>query len=102
MVYLFAVIFGFSYGGTGTQVLGLVGYFLGMRSLAQMTGIMEGVCVLISSLSPLMAGFIFDKTGSYAIAFVIGAAVCAAVGVIALLIKPPQKAPMSQGLDGQR
>lgn len=89
MLYFFVVIFGFAYGGLGTQVMGLVAYFLGMKSLGATTGIMEGICVLVSSLSPLLAGFIFDRTGGYFIAFLIGAVLLAAVGLTALLLKSP-------------
>ena len=97
MIYLYAVVYGFFYGGTIPLVLGLAGHLFGTRSLAQIIGIVSGVAIAMSSVGPVMGGFIFDKTGSYAISFILATAIFGSAGVLAMLIRPPRKA-LSGGL----
>ena len=91
MLYLFVVIYGFFYGGKVPQIPGLVGFFFGTSSLAEITGIIHALSVLVGAAGPLIAGYIFDKTGSYTIAFSLAAASFIAAGILALVLKPPRK-----------
>jgi MFS family permease len=92
MIYFFAIIYGFFYGGQVPQIPGLIGYFFPGKSLTTIFGTLGAISSMGSILGPLIGGLVWDKTGSYEIAFIIGASFWALSAVLALLLKPPQKA----------
>jgi MFS family permease len=92
MIYVCAAFYGFFYGGTIPLVPGLLGYLFGTRSLSQLIGIITGVGNSVGSLGPIIAGLIFDKTGSYAGSFVLAAGTLVLAGILAILVRLPQKA----------
>jgi MFS family permease len=81
MFYLFAIVFGLAAGGIAALISPSVAELFGLSS----HGVIVGVVVLIMSvgaaLGPVLAGGIFDTTGSYDWAFV----VCTVVAVIGLV-----------------
>ncbi|MFC1903622.1 MFS transporter, partial [Chloroflexota bacterium] len=82
MLYLFAVIFGFSYGTQSAMTSPMVAEHFGLGSHgvvlgAIMLGVMGGVAV-----GPVLAGHIFDITDSYNLAFLI----YAIAGIIGLIL----------------
>lgn len=92
MIYSFAIIYGFFYGGHVPQIPGLVGYFFPGKSLTTIFGTFGAISSMGSILGPLVGGLVWDKTGSYEMAFIIGASFWALSVILALLLKPPQKA----------
>jgi MFS family permease len=92
MIYFFAVVFGFFAGGLVPQVPGLIGYFFPGRSLTTIFGVSAAISSIGGILGPLVGGLAWDKTGSYRMAFIIGASLWAVGAVLALLLKPPQEA----------
>ena len=74
MFYLFAVIFGVSWGGWGVSVLTTVGDIFGGRSLGLIMGILEVGNSAGAAIDALVGGFLFDVTGSYLTAFLTAAA----------------------------
>ncbi len=81
-LYLFAVIFGF--GTAGLVVLGspLIARLFGLGSLSVIMGSVEFVSTTLSIPSAIVAGYIFDVSGSYQLAFLI----CAGVSIIGLML----------------
>lgn len=82
-LYLFAVVFGFAFGGCATSESPLVAGLFGLSS----HGLILGVINLLgftfgAAIGPLIAGYIFDVTSSYQLAFI----VCAATGVVSLIL----------------
>jgi MFS family permease len=71
--YLFAVIFGFTYGGEVPQIPLFIGQFFGTRTMATLMGITLFVGNIGGALGSWAGGKIFDVTGSYRWAFIIGA-----------------------------
>ena len=92
MIYVCAAFYGFFYGGTIPLVPGLTGYLFGIRSLSELIGIVSGIGICVGSLGPIIAGLIFDKTGSYAVSFVLAAGTLVLAGILAILVRSPQKA----------
>jgi MFS family permease len=92
MIYFVAIIFGFFAGGLVPQVPGLIGYFFPGRSLTTIFGVSGAISSAGGILGPLVGGLAWDKTGSYRMAFIIGASLWAVATILALLLKPPQKA----------
>lgn len=84
--YAFAFIFGFAHGGLGASVGALIGDIFALTKIGAIFGILELGWALGAALGPLIGGFIFDTTGSYYGAFLIGAitmlAACVCIGLV--------------------
>ena len=81
MFYVFAVIYGVGLWASFTVMAPLIADLFGLKSLA--TNI---ACVMVSgtvggAIGPVLAGYIFDVTGSYQSAFIL----CLIISVIALV-----------------
>jgi MFS family permease len=68
-VYAFVIIYGLTYGGCIPLMMALRGDIFGRKKFAQMNGIMAPFRTIGNVVGPFLAGFIFDITGSYKIAF---------------------------------
>ncbi|MFC2047603.1 MFS transporter [Chloroflexota bacterium] len=79
MFYLFAVFFGFSYGGFAPPLMALMGDNFGTRHIGLIMGVLEIGWGVGGAFGPALAGYLFDITGNYIFAFFL-------VGVVALLI----------------
>ncbi|MFC1860684.1 MFS transporter [Chloroflexota bacterium] len=82
MVYPFAVVYGFAQGGMGASQSPLVAGFFGLRSHGLIFGLTGIGFTSGAALGPWLAGYTFDMTGSYQIAFLS----CAAISIIGLLL----------------
>jgi MFS family permease len=89
--YLFAVIFGISYGSWGVALPIFTADYFGLKSAGLILGVIMFILGFGMGLAPLVAGYIFDLTSSYTYALwmAIGSA---AIGVVlALLLRAPQR-----------
>lgn len=73
MFYMFAAIWGFGYGGVGPMIPGMTGELFGVREMGSIFGLVTLTLCLGGAAGPVIAGFIEDATGSYFVAFVLGA-----------------------------
>ena len=98
MLYLFAVVYGFAHGGLLTVVSPIVAEYFGLRSHGVLFGIVFFSSTVGGAIGPVIAGHIFDITGSYSLAFW----VCTAVGVIGLglILSLRQARPYAKGIPG--
>ncbi len=71
MLYLFAVIYGFAHGGFFALISPTVAGLFGMHSQGVILGTVIFSGTIGGSISPVLAGHIFDITGSYQPAFLI-------------------------------
>jgi len=81
MFYVFAVVFGFGYGGVVLLVTIVTAELYGLTSLGMMLGIFSFYDTAGGILGPPLAGSIFDATRSYSSAFL----VCVILGVLAII-----------------
>lgn len=91
MLLVFAVVYGFCYGGKVPLIPALIRFYFGTKSLGQLTGIVHAISAAGGAVGPLLAGYIVDVTGSYIIAFLIGAGFWALAAFFAWLSRPPRK-----------
>lgn len=91
MLFLFASIYGFSHGGFFTVVSPTVAEFFGTGSHGVLFGIVVFCGTIGGSVGPIMAGRIFDVTGSYQIAFLVLTVVVALGLALMTFLKPIQK-----------
>lgn len=88
--YLFAIVFGFAWGGEVPQMPILIGQFYGLRAVAALVGVgMVGINAG-GAIGSWVAGKIFDVTSSYQTAFII-AAVAGLLGTILTLMLNRQR-----------
>jgi len=69
MFYLFAIVFGFAYGGEVPQMAALVGSFFGLHAVTVLVGIITMSARIGGALGSYLGGGIFDATNSYRWAF---------------------------------
>ena len=82
MLYLFAAIFGFGYGGFIALMSPMVAELFGLSSHGIIFGVVNFSSVIGETVGPLLAGHIFDITSSYHLAFL----VCAAISIVGLIL----------------
>ncbi len=87
MFYLFAIVFGFAYGGEIPQMPILVGRFFGLKAVAALVGIVLFSANIGGAIGTWLAGQIFDVTQSYQIAFMIAVMASFLAVIMTLLLK---------------
>ena len=86
MFYLFAVIYGFAYGGIVPSIAALAGDAFGLRRIGSIMGGLEVGLGIGAAIGPALGGLIFDINHSYSLAFLlISAGMLVAVFLIALI-----------------
>lgn len=90
MLSVFALFYGFFYGGKITTIPGLIGFFFGTKSLGEIIGTIHAVSLLGGIIGPVLGGYIFDRTGSYQLAFLIAALAFLTAAILTLFTRPPK------------
>ena len=86
MLYIFAFVYGFSYGGLTPSLTALIGDTFGLRGIGVIFGMLEIGWGIGAAIGPAIGGLIFDISNSYSIAFLAGAlAILTAILFIALI-----------------
>ncbi|MFC2032492.1 MFS transporter [Chloroflexota bacterium] len=71
MLYLFSVILGIGSGGMSVLISPIVAWLFGLTSHGAILGVITFGSIVGSIIGPLLAGFTFDVTGSYYLAFLV-------------------------------
>jgi len=69
MVYLFIFLFGVGFGGNVPLMPAIRADYFGRSALGSIQGFMNPVMMLAGAFGPIIAGYIFDRTGSYHVSF---------------------------------
>jgi MFS family permease len=85
--YVFAILYGFGFGGVSTVTTALVGDTFGAVNLGAIMGAAVVGYALGAAAGPLVGGHVFDLTNDYLIAFLIGAVAILVAVLFVLLIK---------------
>ena len=93
MLYLFAIVFGFGYGGLASLTSPVTAELFGLRSLGTIVGVVMFSFTVGGAIGPVLAGSIFDMSGSYNPAFL----ACAALSIIDIILSALLRLPSSQG-----
>ena len=86
MLYVIAIVCGFSFGGLDLLVIALVGEVFGTRRIGTIMGLMAACWGIGAAAGPAVGGLAFDVTGSYFIAFGVGAGAMMIAALFACLI----------------
>ncbi len=87
MFYVFALVFGFSYGGSGPLITALVSDTFGVSRIGAVLGMLEIGFGIGAALGPAAGGLIFDVTSNYSLAFGSGALSISAVALFLALTR---------------
>jgi len=71
-----------AYGGSVTSQSPLVAELFGLRSHGLILGVLDVGFTIGAAIGPFLAGYIFDDTGSYQLAFLL----CAGIGIVGLVL----------------
>jgi MFS family permease len=85
--YIFAVVFGFTYGAEVPLIPLFISRFFGIRSMAALVGLVLFIGNIGGALGPWLAGRIYDSTQAYHWAFIVGLAGAAVSLSLALGLK---------------
>ncbi len=88
MLFLFAVIYGFAHGGFFTVVSPMVAEWFGTDSHGILFGIILFCGTLGGAVGPLIAGRIFDVTGSYQMVFFVLSVLSLTGFVLMMFLRP--------------
>lgn len=89
----FLVLYGPAYGGTMSLLSPLRADYFGRDSFATIHGMMQVVTMLGNIAGPIFAGYVFDSTGSYRLAFTVFSVTYLIVLGVILVAKPPRSRP---------
>ena len=89
MLYLFAAVFGFGYGGVSALMSPTVAEVFGLRSHGVILGVITFLATAGCAIGAVMAGSVFDITGSYQVAFLICVALSIIGIILSALLRPP-------------
>ena len=88
MLYLFAAVFGFAYGGGGTSESPFIAMLFGLRSHGLIYGVLTLGFNAGGAVGPLMAGHIFDVYADYRMTFLVCAGVTTVALILATMLRP--------------
>jgi MFS transporter, OFA family, oxalate/formate antiporter len=91
------VIYSLAYGGLASLQEPIRADYFGTRSFAAIHGMSRSVTTVGTFMGPIIAGFLYDLTRSYAIAFSIFAIVSVASVLCMFLAKPPHRSSSELG-----
>lgn len=94
LLYLFVIIYGIGYGGVIPLTISLRADLFGRKNYATIAGISMSIAMIGSVAAPIFAGYLYDTTQSYSLAFYIFIAMIIISGILFLLIpkpKPPKR-----------
>jgi len=86
-----AAMFGFSYAGGSMLFPAIVGDYFGRLAVGAIVGFLFAIAGSAAAVGPLVAGYIYQTTGRYDAAFLLGAALNLAAFVLMLFLKKPDR-----------
>jgi len=91
MLYLFAAVFGFAYGGCVPLLPVIAGGIFELKSIGEIVGFQMLGVAIGGAIGPALGGRIWDVTGNYHLAFMVGG-ICTIIALILLaFIRAPRK-----------
>jgi len=88
-LYPYAICLGIGFGGAVICMMTLISNFYGSKAYASVVGLVLAVQTSASASVPLIAGYIFDGSGSYSVVFYTLATWCSCCAVMVYFTKPP-------------
>jgi len=97
MFYLFAVVYGFAYGGFGPSIAAIVSKIFGLDKIGAILGVLDVGFGIGAAVGPYIGGLIFDVSHSYFMAFLIGTATMLLATLLIALVQQEMIGDFSVG-----
>lgn len=91
MLFLFAAVFGFSYGAVSALFPAIIGDYFGRFQAASVIGAVFTIAGVSSAFGPFVAGYIYDLNRSYQLAFLLGALTNFLALILLFFSRPPSR-----------
>ena len=91
MVIAFTVVHGLAWGWRGPQMTAIRADYFGRSAFGKIMGVSNMIIIIGTIFGPLIAGFMYDRTGDYRLGFDILAGMALAGSVFFLLARKPEK-----------
>ncbi len=88
--YAVTAIYALGYGAVTPLIPALAGEYFGTRQIGSIFGILAIAYTSGAAIGPLLAGYVFDVTGSYDIAFLYAGVVMVVAFIVSLALKMPK------------
>jgi MFS transporter, OFA family, oxalate/formate antiporter len=86
--YAFAMAFGFAYGGLVAMESTIIADLFGLRSHGTILGLANTMFTVGAAIGPWLAGYFYDTTLSYRLAFIILGSIAVIGIIVAVFLKP--------------
>ena len=96
------IVYSLAYGGLASLQEPIRADYFGTKAFATIQGVSRTVTTVGTFMGPIVAGFLYDVTHSYTIAFGIFAVVSLLSMLLMLLAKPPQPKTETRSDEQQR
>jgi len=93
LVWCFVIVYGLGYGMRIPLEPAMRAKFFGRKAFGAIMGYLNAFAILGSFAGPYFAGWLFDTTGDYVIAFLTFAVMMVAAGIVVLFVKSPMPQP---------
>jgi len=97
-LFIFAVLFGFSWGGQAVLRFTFSADMFGLVAIGVITSVLALLEATGAAMGSFIAGYIFDIIGSYDVMFTLGIGVSLFGALLSYLIKPMRQEVMRQEL----
>jgi len=101
MFYLFALLFGLAWGGTGPTIAAIIGDSFGLGRLGAILGLLDVGFNTGAAIGPVLGGAIFDLTQSYFLSFLLGIGLMLVTTILILFIRR-ERGGARAAIDGHR
>ena len=98
MLFIFAILYGFAHGSLFTLISPVVAELFGLSSHGVIFGTVNFVGTVGGTIGPVMAGYIFDVTGSYQLGFIILATASVIGLILSTLLRPTNRDSLIQNI----
>lgn len=96
LLIIWGIIHGFFMGGFPTLINVVLPEYFGRQYLGSIRGVIAPITMVISALSPLIAGILWNESSSYSVAFFIFGSAWIAGGLLTFILSEPKDAPNSE------
>ena len=91
LLALLGFAFGVGFGGGSPELTTITVEMFGLRSLGVLMGTMMALMGILGAGGPLLGGLMFDLTGSYAPAYLVGAGLLLGSTGLVVFLRPPKQ-----------